>query len=118
MEPEEGAEQLMRARFRALVIEWDLGRNEVAGLLGTESAMLGLDLVPLYRDGPVETRLRLLLEIRLMLPLIFRDERNVQLWLREHGHDDQVPCATPLQFLSGSLENVQAFCRALRRRVG
>lgn len=113
----------VEARFRALVGEWDLGRSEVAALLGIDRDALGLDLVPRVQDGVAEARLRLLVEIRSMLGWVVRDVRDVPLWLREDGAEPGgdglgEPWPTPLAFLSGPIGNLRAFRTVLRARAG
>lgn len=112
----ETEQRLVEARFRALVAEWDVGRSQVAALLGIDHELLGLDMVPLHSDRQSETRLRLLVEIRDLLPRTGLDVRDVPVWLRAVEEEDDGTAVTPLSFLSGELENVRAFCRVLRTR--
>lgn len=114
---------LVESRFRALVIEWDLGRGDVGALLGVTEAELGLDLVPLRRSSLQEARLRMLVEIRDMLRAGVADERDVPLRIRCADWDDDadepgVHGSSLLQFLKGSEVHLRAARDALRHQSG
>lgn len=113
----------VEARFRALVAEWDLGRTEAAALLGVDRDALGLDLVPGTFTSEAERRLRLLVEIRGMLPALVRDARDVPLMIRERDRDGPAdergePPPSMLTFMSGPIENVCEMRRALVIETG
>ena len=112
---------LVEARFRALVHEWDLGRSQVAALLGVDAAELGLDLVPRVPSAPAERRLRMLVELRGLVPALLRDDRDVPVWLRAVPADmvdgTGAPLPSPLAFLCGPSANISAMVAALRTEL-
>ena len=109
------------ARFRALVAEWDLGHSEVAALLGVGVDELGLDLVPRVANEDAEHRVRLLVEVRALLPRVLPDYRDVVVWLRmsADGIADEegrgAPCV--LRFMSRSRDHIRAVKTALEART-
>lgn len=106
---------LLEARFRALVAEWKLGRQQVAKLLDLGPELLGLDLVPQNYSQATEHRMRLLVEIRDILPSLFGDLREVQWWVRGSFQEDEE--LTPLAFMSAGVENLRALRRAILARA-
>ena len=102
---------LVEARFRALVSDWDLGRSQVAELLGIGTSGLGPDLVPRVATQDTEHRLRLLTEIRNLLPSILPDEREVPLWLR--GAFGDADGDSPLDFMAGGVDRLRAMRAAI-----
>lgn len=113
----EAESTLMEARFRALVAEWDLGRGQAAKLLGVEADALGLDLVPARRGADAEGRMRLLTEIRGLLPTLLPDARDVPLWLRG-AFDEDGDGSTPLEFMGGGVAHLRALHQLLLARLG
>lgn len=102
----------VRARFRALAAEWDLGRNRVALLLDVEEDRLGLDLIPRSMDGATERRMRLLLRVRDLLPAITSDARDVPVVLRWVDPGDPRACSL-LDLMMGSTTDLKQVVGAL-----
>jgi hypothetical protein len=96
----------MVARFRGLVADWQLSPADVAALLQVDREQLGLDLLPPV-TAPVEHRMRLMLEIAIMAPVITGDATPRD-WLHANDLPYDPERTTPLEFLSGPLSNLRA----------
>lgn len=102
----------MVARFRAMVVDWRLTPIDVAALLKVDREDLGLDLVP-YDVGPAEHRMRLLLQIAPLLEhVVGRSEPWC--WLRAYDQSFDPESITPLELMSGPVENLRALRAVLR----
>lgn len=102
---------VLGTRFRTVADEWDLSRRQVATLLGVDEEAPGLDLVPLTVTVDAETRMRLVADIRDLLPALLPDPREAPLWVRgAFGGTDDDP---PFTFMAGGVANMRALRMAL-----
>lgn len=101
----------LMARFRAVIFEWRMAPQEVAGILQVHRDELGLDLVPRIITANVETRIRLLVEIAANVPWAI-GETKAWCWLRAPDPQIAEGEATPLELLAGPIQNLRAL-RAL-----
>lgn len=102
---------VLGTRFRTVADEWDLSRRQISLLLGVAEEALGPDLVPTTLTVDGETRMRLVADIRDLLPTLLPDPRDAPLWVRgAYGNSEDDP---PLTFLAGGVANLRALRMAL-----